>query len=275
MSKLLYANFSRLKKDIIFKIVMAVMFLLGVIICISNYMDIVRYDDIVKFDNIFFGSIGYIGVLIAAFSSMFVGTEYSDGIIRNKIVIGHRRSDIYLSNFWVCTLAGVLSNLCYTLVVCIIGIPLFGFLETSFSMLLVLYIDCILLIVAYSAIFNLVAMLISNKAHATIISMLLIFVALITAAIIIGMLAAPEFISPVTITVDGQMVDNSVPNPRYLTGIKRNIIQTIQDILPTGQSLQIAGINVKNPGWMAMYSVIIASLINVIGIFCFRRKNLK
>lgn len=275
MSKLLYANFSRLKKDITFIIAMAMMILLGVIICISNYMDMVRYDDLVKFDSIFFGSIGYIGVLIAAFSSMFVGTEYSDGIIRNKIVIGHRRSDIYLSNFWVCTVAGLWSNLCYIIVVCVIGIPLFGFLETSFSMTLVLFLDCVLLIVAYSAIFNLVAMLISNKAHATIISMLLIFVALIAAAIIFGMLAAPEFISPVTITVDGQMVDNSVPNPRYLTGIKRNIIQTIQDILPTGQSLQIAGLNVKNPGWMAMYSVIIAILINVIGIFCFRRKNLK
>jgi ABC-2 type transport system permease protein len=275
MNKLLHANFCRLRKDKTFWIASVLMLLLGFIFCINKYMDVVRYDEHVKFDSLFFNSIAMIGVVIAAFSSMFIGTEYSDGVIRNKVVIGHKRSDIYLANFLTCTLAGLLMNLCYLFIVSVIGIPLFGFFETPFSMVGLLFLDGMLLIVVYSAIFNLIAMLISNKAHITIVSMLAIFAAMIAAMIVLGMLQAPEFINQVNIVLDGQPMADTVPNPRFLTGIKREIYQTIVDILPTGQGLQIAGMTAINPGWMAVYSVIIAILTNVIGVLSFSRKDLK
>lgn len=48
-------------------------------------------------DDRFFAYSFFIGILSAIFCSLFTGTEYSDGTIRNKIVVGHSRISIYLS----------------------------------------------------------------------------------------------------------------------------------------------------------------------------------
>lgn len=275
MSRLIYANFRRLRRDRTFWIATAMMLFFGIGTSLNYFKNAYRYFEPVTLDRFFFSFVVVIGVVIAGFSSMYVGTEYSDGIIRNKIVIGHTRKNIYLSNFLVCTLAGLLSNLAYIIVVCIVGIPIFGFFKTPLLEVFVLFIDSLLLIVVYAAIFNLIAMLISNKAQATIISMLTIFALMIAAVVVLGMLQAPEFVDDVNVVIGGQPVIDTVPNPRYLTGIARDVFQVIEDILPTGQGLQIAARNVPNPGLMAINSVIIAILTNLIGVFCFSRKDLK
>ncbi|MGY3662454.1 MAG: hypothetical protein ACXAHE_00930 [Roseburia sp. 1XD42-69] len=39
---------------------------------------------------------------------MFLGTDYSDGTIRNKLTVGHTRTNIYLANLIVTFAAGLL-----------------------------------------------------------------------------------------------------------------------------------------------------------------------
>ena len=53
------------------------------------------------------------GLVAAVFISLFVGSEYSDGTIRNKLVVGHSRMRIYLANLIVCSIACVLISLAY------------------------------------------------------------------------------------------------------------------------------------------------------------------
>ena len=53
------------------------------------------------------------GVVLSAFCSLFVGAEYSDGTIRNKIAVGHSRAAVYLANLVTCSAAGVLICLGY------------------------------------------------------------------------------------------------------------------------------------------------------------------
>ena len=48
------------------------------------------------------------GLVAAILTSMFIGSEYSDGTIRNKLVVGHSRMRIYLANLIVCSVACVL-----------------------------------------------------------------------------------------------------------------------------------------------------------------------
>ena len=53
-----------------------------------------------RIDNGFFGCALFIGIVMAVFCSLFIGTEYSEGTIRNKIIIGQKRGTVYLSNFY-------------------------------------------------------------------------------------------------------------------------------------------------------------------------------
>ena len=45
-----------------------------------------------RIDNGFFGCALFIGIVMAVFCSLFIGTEYSEGTIRNKIIIGQKEA---------------------------------------------------------------------------------------------------------------------------------------------------------------------------------------
>ena len=74
-----------------------------------------------------------IGVLSAIFCSLFLGVEYGDGTMRNKIIAGHKRTDIYLSNLITNLSASLLMCLSYILSNVVLGIPLLGFQKASLS----------------------------------------------------------------------------------------------------------------------------------------------
>ena len=50
-------------------------------------------------------SLQVVGILISIFYSLFLGTEYNDGTIRNKLIVGHKRETIYLASFITGTVA--------------------------------------------------------------------------------------------------------------------------------------------------------------------------
>ena len=75
------------------------MFLFGVFMAVMDYISTRQYGDYeAQITNILFIYALTVAILIPAFVSLFVGTEYSDGTIRNKMIIGHTRTCIYLSN---------------------------------------------------------------------------------------------------------------------------------------------------------------------------------
>ena len=99
MIKLLKAGFFRLKKDIIFYL------FIFLTIGIAGFMLYRYYNNNIIFKNTYLDEIVnefiiYIGFFIAIFVSIFVGKEHSQGIIRNKIIVGHSRVSIFLSNLY-------------------------------------------------------------------------------------------------------------------------------------------------------------------------------
>ena len=97
MNKLLSANFSRMKKDKIFWIGIAFMLCLGIFSNILYYKQNIQYPEYtITLDMGFFTPAMFIGIIASVFCSLFIGTEYSDGTIRNKISVGHSRTIIYL-----------------------------------------------------------------------------------------------------------------------------------------------------------------------------------
>ena len=82
MTKLLKAGFFRLKKDTIFWVFLFLS--IGIAgITLYRFYDI----NLPKLDRLISEYIWYIGLLMAIFVSIFVGKEYSEGIIRNKIIV--------------------------------------------------------------------------------------------------------------------------------------------------------------------------------------------
>ena len=94
MYKLLNANFYKLKKDTTFLLFLFIS--VGIaLITIFRYKFMSSLDT--SLDRVLCEFIWIIGLFIAIFVSIFVGKEHSYGVIRNKIVTGCSRNNIYLS----------------------------------------------------------------------------------------------------------------------------------------------------------------------------------
>lgn len=274
MSKLLHANFSRMWKDKIFWLGMAVLFTYTVLGLAANYRDMIKYEYEMTPDVTSFNFVILAGTVSSVFVSLFVGTEYSDGTIRNKIVVGQKRAHIYFSNFVLCTVANLLMYVIVVLAASAIGRVIFGPFEMSFSSFILLFADGALLSVAYAAIFNLIAMLISNKSYTAIACVLASFILLFAGVYIIQCLGQPEMTQQASL-VDGELVYETVKNPAYLSGMKRQVYQFFADFLPGAQSIQVAQCGPMHPYLMLVYSAVITVIANMIGVFCFRKKDIK
>ena len=130
MSKLLYANFFRLWRNRLFQIGLGFMFFAGSFLVFQQYRQLVGYGINVKLDSTMFGYTIMIGVISSIFCSLFVSTDYNDGTIRNKVITGSRRAEIYIANLIVNIVASFLLCFSYILANIVIGIPLIGTLET-------------------------------------------------------------------------------------------------------------------------------------------------
>lgn len=181
MGKLLSANFARLRKDRFFWCLLAAV----IIASLVNILNSARSFEVMTesgygltLEDYYFNQATLMGVYCALFASLFLGTEYSDGTIRNKLTVGHNRSHIYLSNFLVC-LAASLTLLAAWLITCSLGFFLMGPMEMGASG----YVTYVLVAVGFTAsitaLFTLVGSLSSNKAM-TVIYTLAIFLILLS-----------------------------------------------------------------------------------------------
>lgn len=276
MLKLLHANFARLVKNKVFWGELLCLLVLQILICVTNYIDMQRYDYILSLDELAFNFMQVQGILIAVFCSLYVGTEFSDGVIRNKIMIGHSRLHIFLSNFITCCVVSILHYVFSVIVVCAIGTPLFGFFKMPVTTFMQMLLLGLLLCISFSALFNLIAML-TNKTHSAIIGLLLIFAMLMLTSYLSSTLSAPPVYEnqPVFDSTGSIVGVENIVNTNYVSGIKRHIYQFLIDFLPVGQSITISVGAVENPLQMGIYSVILAVVSTLAGILIFNRKNLK
>ena len=192
MSKLLSAGFIRLRKDKIFWVALIFMFGAGVFFPVMRYMDMQQSGYIKNIDNGFFACTPFIGIIMAVFCSLFIGTEYSDGTIRNKVIIGQKRTSIYLSDLTICAIVSVIMCTAFFIAYLCVGIPLLGFFEMEIKLVLLYALAVFVLSVAFASIFTLISMLSHNKAITAVVSILLAFLLLLAGAQLNRMLNEPE-----------------------------------------------------------------------------------
>ncbi len=275
MSKLLFANFMRLKKDKFFWSGIIFMFAAGVFFPAMRYVDMKQTGTINNIDNGFFGCALFIGIIMAVFCSLFIGTEYSDGTIRNKIVIGHKRVSVYLANFITSAIVSIAMSIMFFLPYLCIGVPMLGFFEMDMKLVLLFSLAALMLAVAFSSIFALIAMLCHNKAITAVVCILLAVALLVSGLILNRMLDATETVGGYTMGANGELVYGESPNPKYLDGTKREIVQTIYDINPGGQEIQCMTLEAVNIERLPIYSLIIVILTTGAGVIFYKKKDLK
>lgn len=270
MSKLLRANFTRLLKNGAFWTGIAFMVLYGFLICITNKAT----ERVTDVSQLLFSSFYYSCVVFAFFCCLFTGTEYSDGTIRNKLIVGHSRTGVYFTNYVTNAIAGVLMVISGMAAVLAVGISMYGFNEWP-EITSMLLLDGFLLVLSATAVYTMLAMLIQNKAICVTACLLGTFVLLFLSSYLIIRLSAPEF-ENIYSMVDGEIVVvDTMKNLHYLPESWRGIYQFAADFLPTSQGIQISEMSAANPWRMAIYSGVLMAVSNLAGIFFFRRKDLK
>ncbi len=257
MNKLISAGFTRLWKDKIFWLIFIFMFMFGALVSVKTGVN-------APLEGILFAFAVTISIPTAVFCGMFVGTEYSNGTIRNKIIVGHSRCAVYFSNLIVNIVACILIAFSYTLAVFIVGVPRLGFFQVSAEHILFYSFVSIMMIFALTSIYTLLCLLITNKA---------------TSAVICVLVSFALFFSSITIKSRLEEIkyyeSNATSNAIEQLDTKRDLYQFLYDFVPTCQGMQIA-MQMSDEHWLLpVYSSVIIIITSGLGIFLFRRKDLK
>lgn len=271
MRRLLSADFARLKRDKVFWGGVAFMIAMSLFILFMRHRS---------------GSGAYAGlfylfpipvlILSAVFSSWFVGVEYGEGTMRNKLVVGHKRRDVYLSKLIVSSITSVLLCFAYIVPTIAIGFPVFGSIAISVVPFVCTLLIGILASVAFGAVLTLLAMLTQHQVRATICAIVGTVVLLAVSFSVFIRLNEPEFYEITTLaggSTEGAQIE-TIENDSYLRGAARDAAQFVSDFLPTGQALEISAGTVVNPHLMPIYSLIILVTSTAAGLIFFERKDI-
>lgn len=280
MIKLLHAEFSRLIKNKIFWLGLLVM------VGVPLYAVGVRYYDYViapetaweTADGLWFVGGIYMAVILSVFVSLFIGTEFGDGTIRNKLIVGHTRSTIYFSKLIICTAVSLFYHLIYIAVLFGAGSLLLKSWETPMRTLAIMTVLSLAAVVAVSAIFTMLAMLIPSRSAGAVTAMLVAMVMLLSAMTLFSMLHAPEYIdSAYHMNEVGEIVKSDpIPNPRFLTGFKREVYQHLLNLIPIGQMLQFGNLAYTTEmGYLPLYAGLVALICTALGLVIFKRKDIR
>ncbi len=250
MTKLIHANFYRLKKSKCFWFLLVLMFLSGIYIylnfngfhperCVncSNELGSVLFQ---------FGVASYI--ILPIFTTIFMSPLYGNGIIKNMIIVGHKRTDIYLSNLFTIIIVNLIFALFFLLGTILTSLIFISDITIPINKLIFLIIDLFFLIISYASLFNFIALSFNKISNITV-SFITVIWGIITCSNIIG---------------------------KYETCTSNNlcnIYEFILKVLPIGQGFLISNLT-DNYKFLSIYSLIFIFIINYLGIFIINKKQI-
>lgn len=248
MNKLLRANFARLKYSLSFCVCVIISCFEGLfnifMCCLSSAGQPFSLAPFFCGSNTMF----YTSVFIP----LFIGTEYSDLTMRNKLVVGHTKKAVYISNFITAAVCTLIIYTSYWLPAFTVGLFFGGEINMDAAEFLGMFFMNVLTILAAAAVYVMLAMLISKKSSS-------VTAVLIGTIILIGSATIFEIVS----------ISFEVPADAALS----IIALFFTHVLPFGQIMQIeaGSVNVLFP----VYSIAVTAVSTAMGMFIFRRKDLK
>lgn len=242
MTKLLSAGYRRLFRSAFFWIglvAMCVYSLIGILIRLdekSFYVEqAAEYTaDLTLLPDLRVG-VFVVGILVA----LMIGREYSDKTIRNKIIVGHSRGAVYLSNLIIFSTAAAIWYLVSLFGVGLaIGGPVMGGFALPATAFILPAVCQLLALIGFTALFLLVATAISNRTVAAVAILLLAIVLLAIPLPLQQALEIPETTEEMVYEPETDSyvaTGNMVPCATYIRQPLRALYQLGYHFLPGGQ----------------------------------------
>lgn len=240
MSKLLRANFMRLRQSLSFWVCVVLQVSFAAIIFFMIYS--VYPEETHVFGRSFIvGS--YIMFFLSVFITSFICTDYSCQTIHNKLFVGHSREAIYFSNFITVWIGSVIITAAFWIT--LLAISVFVGFEADMPMneFWFLILTKIAAVTALTSLYVLISELVTSKSIA------------VTAALILSFICS------------GPLIETNI----------RFISVFFNDIMPSGQIHQMIQMETAADiqRIFPVYSLAVTVVSSAIGIMIFRRKDLK
>ena len=281
MRNLLSAGFVRLWRSKVFWLSCAFLAAATVISIWTRYTDGVRFGYHSSLDSAFTYYVLFIAILIPLVCALFIGTDYDHGTVRNKLICGHGRGAVYLSNLLICSAASLI--MCTAAVVpgLALGLPLLGGFAMGPVRAVLFFVGVYTLSLVWTALSTLLAMLVSNRTISVVAALFLSLALGIAGAYLENRLEARPTIQGLVITTVDSLTDitdttiEEYPNPAYLPeGPVRNLFQFLSDFTPGGQTVQYSK-TVDHPEVLIAYDAVLFGLCTAAGLVLFKREDLK
>ena len=213
-----------------------------------------------------FGLMGYLPVpslILAPLLSLHLGTEYTDKTIRNKLVAGRTRTEIYLSDLAACVLTALALDILYLVLAAALCVhPVLGMagslLRVPLRQMAAWIAVGLLARTAYVSCIKLLSVACGSRTTLSITAILLVVAASLFCAYCFREI---------------QYLAISLEEPAR--DARLALWQLMADTLPTGQYLQISRLDTPRLWRMPLMSLLVAAVTTGTGLALFRRQNIK
>ncbi|MDE7397949.1 MAG: hypothetical protein K2N06_00320 [Oscillospiraceae bacterium] len=273
MMRIINANFARMRKSVFFWACLAVTFAViagSVCMNFSLYPYVTNWEQTIQ--HYFYVPL----FTVPAFAAEFLGTEYSNNTVRNKLIAGKTRLQIYLANLVTVTAGGLLITAAGQIVPIAVAIYAgrkgFSISEGNFAVECAI---CICAVIAACAVFTLIGMIVSQKSMSITLSLILMIGAYFAVSKIKEKLDVPQFDTISVYNADGTIERQyEEPRPDAATGFTRTVLETVYNLTSFGEIEQsLSDTTIRY--FMPLYSFGILAVTTPAGIVIFRKKDLK
>ena len=257
MIRILRADMVRLRKSMAFRLTLTGMLVLSILFMV---MQATGMDYTVPLSRVIFLPMSMYGVAMAAFISVFVGTDFSDGFIRNKLLATNHRCNLAVSQVIVSCVGCLIIYITTTVFTAVVG-QFFFENNVDQAVFFCYFILGIGMSLVTGCIFSVITLLCGNKTTAILWCMGLAF----------GMLFLCLHTNEILVQA---AYKNGVPNPRYVGGLRRELCSILHDLNPCGQAAQLSGWEVWHPVRSLVFNVIQIIGLPTVCCMIFRWKNI-
>ncbi len=218
------------------------------------WMQATAMDYTVPFSRVIFLSQLFYGLAAAALASVYVSEDFASGVVRNKLIAGHARPAVFLSNLAVVSGACVALFALTSAFTGIIALPFFE-MDASLSDILFCFLLGLPMCLSYAAVYCALATLLCDRARSVVGCMGLAF----------GMLALCMELNSVLVHADASAMGS----------LRLRLCALAYDLVPTGAAAQLSMMKFLQPLRCALLGIALAAAASASGALALRRMDIR